>query len=146
MNAQTKAKIERTRDELYHAEMHPDTKENLHAMLDSAELAANGISDVERVKAMCDAILNLSLIEVQKVIRIDDTMKQYAADAVNSHVMGCPFGGNKKFWHVFLTRVLPWVLCVLLGLAPQAGKIKEAVGLTDVTTEAINMVLPDGLN
>lgn len=127
MTDATKTKVERTRMYLLRSNLAEDTKDGLQTLLDAASSAANGTAD--RVGAMADAILALSLHEVRQAVRTPDAIQDAVADAISAHLATCPIAGHGKRGTLvaLAMKPWPWIFFSVAAFSPHAPKIIDAV-------------------
>ena len=127
MTDTTKIRVERTRNYLLASQLPEDTKDGLQTLLDSAALAANGTAD--RVGAMADAILALSLHEVRQAVRTPDAVQDAVADAISAHLATCPIAGQGKRGALvaLAMKPWPWLFAAVAVFSPHAPRIVEVI-------------------
>jgi len=127
MTDTTKIRVERTRNYLLASQLPEDTKDVLQTLLDSAALAANGTAD--RVGAMADAILALSLHEVRQAVRTPDAVQDAVADAISAHLATCPIAGQGKRGALvaLAMKPWPWLFAAVAVFSPHAPRIVEVI-------------------
>lgn len=127
MTDATRDKVQRTRRYLLESPLPEDTKDGLQTLLDAAANAANGTHD--RVGAMADAILALSLHEVRQAVRAPGAIRAEVRAEVAQHVAQCPVGGGGKRGMVMaiLLKPWPWVAAGVAAFSPHAPRILDAV-------------------
>lgn len=127
MTDATKTKVERTRSYLLASQLPEDTKDGLQSLLDSAAMAANGTAD--RVGAMADAILALSLHEVRQAVRTPDSVQDAVADAISAHLAACPVAGQGRRGALvaLAMRPWPWLFGAVAVFSPHAPRIVETI-------------------
>lgn len=125
MTEKVKRKVENTRVYLLQSSIPEDTKDGLSNLLDFASDAANGSQD--KITAMADALLALSLHEVRQAIRAPEAIKQAIAD----HLDACPLAGDGKRGAAMalLLRPWPWIFFSVAAFSPNfpaiLGSVKE---------------------
>ena len=120
----TRAKVARTRSYLLESVLPEDTKDGLQTLLVAAAAAANGTQD--RVAAMADAILALSLHEVRQAIRSPDAIQQ----AIHKHLRNCPLAGSTVRYGYFMALMMkpwPWITASVVAFSPHAPRIAKAI-------------------
>jgi hypothetical protein len=127
MTDATRAKVERTRSYLLASQLPEDTKDGLQTLLDAASIAANGTQD--RIGAMADAILALSLHEVRQAVRAPDAVQDAVADAISAHLATCPIAGQGKRGALvaLAMKPWPWLFAAVAVFSPHAPRIVEVV-------------------
>jgi hypothetical protein len=127
MTEATKTKVDRTRMYLLRSNLAEDTKDGLQTLLDAASSAANGTAD--RVGAMADAILALSLHEVRQAVRTPDAVQDAVADAISAHLATCPVAGSGKqgVLVAIALKPWPWLFAAVAVFSPYAPKIAETI-------------------
>ena len=127
MTEATRAKVDRTRRYLLASQLPEDTKDGLQTLLDAASSAANGTAD--RVGAMADAILALSLHEVRQAIRTPDAVQDAVADAISAHLATCPVAGQGRRGALvaLAMKPWPWLFAAVAVFSPHAPRIVEVV-------------------
>ena len=127
MTEATRAKVDRTRRYLLESPLAEDTKDGLQTLLDAASSAANGTAD--RVGAMADAILALSLHEVRQAVRTPDAVQDAVADAISAHLATCPIAGQGKRGSLvaLAMKPWPWIFASVAVFSPQAPRIVETI-------------------
>ena len=127
MTDATKTRVERTRSYLLKSQLPEDTKDGLQSLLDSAAAAANGTAD--RVGAMADAILALSLHEVRQAVRTPDAVQDAVADAISAHLATCPIAGQGKRGALMALAMKPWpwIFATVAVFSPHAPAIVKTV-------------------
>jgi len=127
MTDATRAKVERTRSYLLASQLPEDTKDGLQTLLDAASRAANGTAD--RVGAMADAILALSLHEVRQAVRTPDAIQDAVADAISAHLATCPIAGEGKRGALvaLAMKPWPWLFAAVAVFSPHAPRIVETI-------------------
>lgn len=127
MTDATRAKVERTRMYLLRSNLAEDTKDGLQTLLDAASSAANGTAD--RVGAMADAILALSLHEVRQAVRTPNAVQEAVADAISAHLATCPIAGQSKRGALvaLAMRPWPWLFGAVAVFSPHAPRIVEVI-------------------
>jgi len=127
MTEATRQKVDRTRSYLLASPLPEDTKDGLQTLLDAAVNAANGTHD--RVGAMADAILALSLHEVRQAVRTPDTVQDAVADAISAHLATCPIAGAGKRGALLAIAMKPWpwITASVIAFSPHAPAIVKAV-------------------
>ena len=127
MTDATRAKVERTRRYLLASQLPEDTKDGLQTLLDAASIAANGTQD--RIGAMADAILALSLHEVRQAVRAPDAVQDAVADAISAHLATCPIAGQGKRGALvaLAMKPWPWLFAAVAVFSPYAPKIAETI-------------------
>ena len=127
MTAATKTKVDRTRSYLLASQLPEDTKDGLQTLLDAASIAANGTQD--RIGAMADAILALSLHEVRQAVRAPDAVQDAVADAISAHLATCPIAGQGKRGALvaLAMKPWPWLFAAVAVFSPYAPKIAETI-------------------
>lgn len=124
MTESTRQKVSRTRAYLLESRLPEDTKDGLQTLLDAAAAATNGTQD--RVGAMADAILALSLHEVRQAIRSPDVIQT----AINEHQRSCPLAGGGAWGGALVAlamRPWPWITASVVAFSPHAPRIMEAI-------------------
>jgi hypothetical protein len=127
MTDATRAKVDRTRRYLLESQLPEDTKDGLQTLLDAATMAANGTQD--RIGAMADAILALSLHEVRQAVRTPDAVQDAVADAISAHLATCPVAGQGRRGALvaLAMRPWPWLFAAVAVFSPYAPKIAETI-------------------
>ena len=127
MTDATRAKVDRTRRYLLASQLPEDTKDGLQTLLDAASMAANGTQD--RIGAMADAILALSLHEVRQAVRTPDAIQDAVADAISAHLATCPIAGQGKRGALvaLAMRPSPWLFAAVAVFSPHAPRIVETI-------------------
>ena len=127
MTDATKTKVERTRTYLLQSNLAEDTKDGLQMLLDAATSAANGAAD--KIGAMADAILALSLHEVRQAVRTPDAVQDAVADAISAHLATCPIAGQGKRGALMALALKPWpwVTASVIAFSPHAPAIVKNV-------------------
>ena len=127
MTDATRTKVDRTRSYLLASQLPEDTKDGLQTLLDAASSAANGTSD--RVGAMADAILALSLHEVRQAVRTPDAVQDAVADAISAHLATCPIAGQGRRGALvaLAMKPWPWLFAAVAVFSPYAPKIAETI-------------------
>ena len=127
MTDATRAKVERTRRYLLESQLPEDTKDGLQTLLDAAAMAAIGTSD--RVGAMADAILALSLHEVRQAVRTPNAVQDAVADAISAHLATCPVAGQGRRGALvaLAMKPWPWLFAAVAVFSPYAPKIVEVI-------------------
>ena len=127
MTDATRDKVSRTRIYLLESPLPEDTKDGLQTLLDAAVNAANGTQD--RVGAMADAILALSLHEVRQAVRTPDAVQDAVADAISAHLVACPVAGQGKRGALMALAMKPWpwIFGAVAVFSPHAPRIVEVV-------------------
>jgi len=127
MTDATRAKVERTRSYLLASQLPEDTKDGLQTLLDAASSAANGTQD--RIGAMADAILALSLHEVRQAVRTPDAIQDAVADAISAHLATCPIAGEGKRGALvaLAMKPWPWLFAAVAVFSPHAPRIVETI-------------------
>ena len=127
MTDATRAKVDRTRRYLLASQLPEDTKDGLQTLLDAASMAANGTQD--RIGAMADAILALSLHEVRQAVRTPDAIQDAVADAISAHLATCPIAGQGKRGALvaLAMRPWPWLFAAVAVFSPHAPRIVETI-------------------
>jgi len=127
MTDATKTKVERTRTYLLQSNLAEDTKDGLQTLLDAATSAANGATD--KIGAMADAILALSLHEVRQAVRTPDAVQDAVADAISAHLATCPIAGQGKRGALLAIALKPWpwVTASVIAFSPHAPAIVKNV-------------------
>jgi len=127
MTDATRAKVERTRSYLLASQLPEDTKDGLQTLLDAASSAASGTAD--RVGAMADAILALSLHEVRQAVRTPDAVQDAVADAISAHLATCPIAGEGKRGALvaLAMKPWPWLFAAVAVFSPHAPRIVETI-------------------
>ena len=127
MTSATRTKVDRTRMYLLRSNLAEDTKDGLQTLLDAASSAANGTAD--RVGAMADAILALSLHEVRQAVRAPDAVQDAVADAISAHLATCPIAGQGRRGALvaLAMRPWPWLFAAVAVFSPHAPRIVETV-------------------
>ena len=127
MTDATRAKVERTRRYLLASQLPEDTKDGLQTLLDAAAMAANGTQD--RIGAMADAILALSLHEVRQAVRTPDAVQDAVADAISAHLATCPVAGQGRRGALvaLAMKPWPWLFAAVAVFSPHAPRIVETI-------------------
>ena len=127
MTDATRAKVERTRRYLLASQLPEDTKDGLQTLLDAAAMATNGTQD--RVGAMADAILALSLHEVRQAVRTPDAVQDAVADAISAHLATCPVAGQGRRGALvaLAMKPWPWLFAAVAVFSPHAPRIVETI-------------------
>jgi hypothetical protein len=127
MTDATRAKVERTRSYLLASQLPEDTKDGLQTLLDAASNAANGTQD--RIGAMADAILALSLHEVRQAVRTPLSVQNAVGDAISAHLATCPVAGSGKLGVLvaIAMKPWPWLFAAVAVFSPYAPKIVETI-------------------
>ena len=127
MTDATKTKVERTRIYLLQSNLAEDTKDGLQTLLDAATSAANGATD--KIGAMADAILALSLHEVRQAVRTPDAVQDAVADAISAHLATCPIAGQGKRGALMALAMKPWpwITASVIAFSPHAPAIVKSV-------------------
>jgi len=127
MTDATKTKVERTRTYLLQSNLAEDTKDGLQTLLDAATSAANGATD--KIGAMADAILALSLHEVRQAVRTPDAVQDAVADAISAHLATCPIAGQGKRGALMALAMKPWpwITASVIAFSPHAPAIVKNV-------------------
>jgi len=127
MTDATKTKVERTRIYLLQSNLAEDTKDGLQTLLDAATSAANGATD--KIGAMADAILALSLHEVRQAVRTPDAVQVAVADAISAHLATCPIAGQGKRGALMALAMKPWpwITASVIAFSPHAPAIVKSV-------------------
>ena len=127
MTEATRDKVDRTRRYLLASQLPEDTKDGLQTLLDSASMAANGAAD--RVGAMADAILALSLHEVRQAVRTPNAVQDAVADAISAHLATCPVAGQGRRGALvaLAMKPWPWLFAAVAVFSPYAPKITEII-------------------
>ena len=127
MTDATKTKVERTRIYLLQSNLAEDTKDGLQTLLDAAASAANGATD--KIGAMADAILALSLHEVRQAVRTPDAVQDAVADAISAHLATCPIAGQGKRGALMALAMKPWpwITASVIAFSPHAPAIVKTV-------------------
>ena len=127
MTDATRAKVERTRSYLLASQLPEDTKDGLQTLLDAASNAANGTQD--RIGAMADAILALSLHEVRQAVRTPDAIQDAVADAISAHLATCPVAGQGRCGALvaLAMKPWPWLFAAVAVFSPHAPRIVEVI-------------------
>ena len=127
MTDATRAKVERTRSYLLASQLPEDTKDGLQTLLDAASNAANGTQD--RIGAMADAILALSLHEVRQAVRTPDAIQDAVADAISAHLATCPVAGQGRRGALvaLAMKPWPWIFASVAVFSPHAPRIVETI-------------------
>ena len=127
MTDATRAKVERTRSYLLASQLPEDTKDGLQTLLDAAAMATNGTQD--RVGAMADAILALSLHEVRQAVRTPDAVQDAVADAISAHLATCPVAGQGRRGALvaLAMKPWPWLFAAVAVFSPHAPRIVETI-------------------
>lgn len=123
MTTQTRDRVERTRHYLLTSPLAEDAKDGLSTLLDAAALAANGTED--RIGAMADAILALSLHEIRQAVRSPANLKT----AIDAHAAACPLAGtsNRGVWVALALKPWPWITASVMAFSPHAPSIIETI-------------------
>jgi hypothetical protein len=127
MTDATRAKVERTRSYLLASQLPEDTKDGLQTLLDAAAMATNSTQD--RIGAMADAILALSLHEVRQAVRTPDAIQDAVADAISAHLATCPIAGQGKQGALvaLAMKPWPWLFAAVAVFSPHAPRIVETL-------------------
>ncbi len=127
MTEATRAKVDRTRRYLLASQLPEDTKDGLQTLLDSASMATNGTQD--RIGAMADAILALSLHEVRQAVRTPDAVQDAVADAISAHLATCPVAGQGRRGALvaLAMKPWPWLFAAVAVFSPHAPRIVETI-------------------
>ena len=127
MTDATRAKVDRTRRYLLESQLAEDTKDGLQTLLDAASNAANGTQD--RIGAMADAILALSLHEVRQAVRTPDAVQDAVADAISAHLATCPVAGQGRRGALvaLAMKPWPWLFAAVAVFSPHAPRIVETL-------------------
>lgn len=127
MTDATRIKVERTRSYLLASQLPEDTKDGLQTLLDAAAMATNGTQD--RIGAMADAILALSLHEVRQAVRTPDAVQDAVADAISAHLATCPIAGQGKQGALvaLAMKPWPWIFAAVAVFSPHAPRIVETI-------------------
>ena len=127
MTDATRAKVDRTRRYLLASQLPEDTKDGLQTLLDAAAMAANGTQD--RIGAMADAILALSLHEVRQAVRTPDAVQDAVADAISAHLATCPVAGQGRRGALvaLAMKPWPWLFAAVAVFSPHAPRIVETI-------------------
>ena len=127
MTDATRAKVDRTRRYLMESPLPEDTKDGLQTLLDAATSAANGATD--KIGAMADAILALSLHEVRQAVRTPDTVQDAVAGAISAHLATCPIAGQGRRGALLAIAMKPWpwITASVIAFSPHAPAIVKAV-------------------
>ena len=127
MTDATRAKVDRTRRYLLESQLAEDTKDGLQTLLDAASNAANGTQD--RVGAMADAILALSLHEVRQAVRTPNAVQDAVADAISAHLATCPVAGQGRRGALvaLAMKPWPWLFAAVAVFSPHAPRIVETL-------------------
>ncbi len=127
MTDATRVKVERTRRYLLASQLPEDTKDGLQNLLDAAAMATNGTQD--RIGAMADAILALSLHEVRQAVRTPDAIQDAVADAISAHLATCPIAGQGRRGALvaLAMRPWPWLFAAVAVFSPHAPRIVETL-------------------
>ena len=127
MTDATKTKVERTRTYLLQSNLAEDTKDGLQTLLDAATSAANGATD--KIGAMADAILALSLHEVRQAVRTPDAVQDAVGDAISAHLATCPIAGQGRRGALvaLAMKPWPWLFAAVAVFSPQAPRIVETL-------------------
>ena len=127
MTDATRAKVDRTRRYLLASQLPEDTKDGLQTLLDAASNAANGTQD--RIGAMADAILALSLHEVRQAVRTPDAVQDAVADAISAHLATCPIAGQGRRGALvaLAMKPWPWLFAAVAVFSPHAPRIVETL-------------------
>ncbi len=127
MTDATRIKVERTRSYLLASQLPEDTKDGLQTLLDAASNAANGTQD--RIGAMADAILALSLHEVRQAVRTPLSVQNAVSDAVAAHLAACPVAGSARqgVLVAIALKPWPWLFAAVAVFSPYAPKITEII-------------------
>ena len=127
MTDATKTKVERTRTYLLQSNLAEDTKDGLQTLLDAATSAANGATD--KIGAMADAILALSLHEVRQAVRTPDAVQDAVGDAISAHLATCPIAGQGKRGALMALAMKPWpwITASVIAFSPHAPAIVKNV-------------------
>lgn len=127
MTDATRIKVERTRSYLLASQLPEDTKDGLQTLLDAAAMATNGTQD--RIGAMADAILALSLHEVRQAVRTPDAVQDAVADAISAHLATCPIAGQGKQGALvaLAMKPWPWIFAAVAVFSPHAPRIVETL-------------------
>jgi len=127
MTDATRIKVDRTRRYLLASQLPEDTKDGLQTLLDAAAMATNGTQD--RIGAMADAILALSLHEVRQAVRTPDAIQDAVADAISAHLATCPIAGQSKRGALvaLAMKPWPWIFASVAVFSPHAPRIVEVI-------------------
>ena len=127
MTDATRAKVERTRRYLLASQLPEDTKDGLQTLLDAASMAANDTQD--RIGAMADAILALSLHEVRQAVRTPNAVQDAVADAISAHLATCPVAGQGRRGALvaLAMKPWPWLFAAVAVFSPHAPRIVETI-------------------
>lgn len=127
MTDATRDKVDRTRRYLLASQLPEDTKDGLQTLLDSASMATNGTQD--RIGAMADAILALSLHEVRQAVRTPDAIQDAVADAISAHLATCPVAGQGRRGALvaLAMKPWPWIFASVAVFSPHAPRIVETI-------------------
>ena len=127
MTDATRIKVDRTRSYLLASQLPEDTKDGLQTLLDAAAMATNGTQD--RIGAMADAILALSLHEVRQAVRTPDAVQDAVADAISAHLATCPIAGQGKRGALvaLAMKPWPWLFAAVAVFSPHAPRIVETI-------------------
>ena len=127
MTDATRAKVDRTRRYLLDSQLPEDTKDGLQTLLDAAVMAANGTQD--RIGAVADAILALSLHEVRQAVRAPDAVQDAVADAISAHLATCPVAGQGRRGALvaLAMKPWPWIFASVAVFSPHAPRIVEVI-------------------
>ncbi len=122
-----RAKVERTRSYLLASQLPEDTKDGLQTLLDAAAMATNGTQD--RIGAMADAILALSLHEVRQAVRTPDAIQDAVAGAISAHLATCPVAGQGRRGALvaLAMKPWPWIFAAVAVFSPHAPRIVEVI-------------------
>ncbi len=127
MTDATRAKVDRTRRYLLESQLAEDTKDGLQTLLDAASSAATGSQD--RIGAMADAILALSLHEVRQAVRTPNAVQDAVADAISAHLATCPIAGQGRRGALvaLAMKPWPWIFASVAVFSPHAPRIVETI-------------------
>ena len=127
MTDATRAKVERTRSYLLASQLPEDTKDGLQTLLDAAAMATNDTQD--RIGAMADAILALSLHEVRQAVRTPNAVQDAVADAISAHLATCPVAGQGRRGALvaLAMKPWPWLFAAVAVFSPHAPRIVEVI-------------------
>jgi hypothetical protein len=124
-DARLQDKIDRIKEELADANLSYDRREMLFDVLRAASLAATA-ADEDKVQAMSEALLLLTIVTLEDKLHSDATKAAILAERARQHDEICPFrkGGadpSPKIALAYMFRwPLTWVACVgmVCGLGP----------------------------
>jgi len=148
VNTATRDKVERTRRYLLESDLIEDAKDGLQMLLDSAAEAANGSAD--RIPAMADAILALSLHEVRQAVRAPEARRDAAREVIEAYLTSdaaqemirmvaqktvrafvsanpSPVQGRWAGLWALAMRPWPWITISVVAFSPHAPRIVETI-------------------